>query len=128
MSIPKLSINIGIMLILLGILSYILTDFVSITALIPAFFGIVFAGLGFWGKNSESMRKHTMHAALLLALLGLGGSFSGLTALIGALSGTMPERMAATVSQSIMAVLCIIFLIAGIKSFMDARKTRNEDG
>lgn len=125
MSIPKLSINIGILLTLLGILSYILTDFVSITALIPAFFGIVFAGLGFWGRSNEAMRKHTMHAALLLALLGLAGSFSGLIALIGALSGTMPERMAAAVSQSIMAVLCIIFLIAGIKSFVDARKERS---
>lgn len=126
MSIPKLSINIGILLTLLGILSYILTDFVSITALIPAFFGIVFAGLGFWGKNSESMRKHTMHASLLLALLGLAGSFSGLLALIGAFSGIMPERMGAVVSQSIMAVLCILFLIAGIKSFVDARKARQE--
>lgn len=127
MSVPKLSINIGILLTILGILSYIFTDFVSITALIPAFFGIVFAGLGFWGKSSESMRKHTMHAALLLALLGLAGSFSGLISLIGALTGTMPERMAAVVGQSIMAVLCIIFLIAGIKSFVDARKSRNEE-
>lgn len=126
MSIPKLSINIGILLALLGILSYILTDFASITALIPAFFGIVFAGLGFWGRSSESMRKHTMHAALLLALLGLGGSFSGLTALVGAFSETLPERMAAAVSQSIMAGLCILFLIVGIKSFIDARKTQSK--
>lgn len=125
MSIPKLSINIGILLTILGILSYILTDFASITALIPSFFGIVFAGLGFWGKSSESMRKHTMHASLLLALLGLGGSFSGLLALAGAVSGEMPERMPAVVSQSIMAILCIIFLIAGIKSFVNARKSTN---
>ena len=122
MSIPKLSINIGILLTLLGIMSFILTDFASITALIPSFFGIVLSGLGFLAIKSEPMRKHSMHAALLLALLGLGGSFSGLVALIGALSGNMPERMAAAVSQSIMAILCLIFLIAGIKSFVDARK------
>lgn len=127
MSIPKLSINIGILLTLLGILSYYLTDFVSITALIPAFFGIVFAGLGFLARSNEAMRKHAMHAALLLALLGLAGSFSGLIALIGAVTGTMPERMAAAVSQSVMAVLCIVFLIVGIKSFIAARKERGEE-
>lgn len=126
MSIPKLSINIGILLTLLGILSYIVTDFASFTALIPSFFGIMFALLGFLGNRSEKMRKHAMHAALLLALLGLGGSFSGLIAIIGALFGTMPERMSAAVSQAIMAVLCIFFLIAGIKSFIDARKSRKE--
>ena len=128
MNTPKLSINIGILLTLLGILSYILTDFISFTALIPAFFGIVLAGLGFLAKSSESMRKHAMHAALLLALLGLAGSFSGLMALIGALFGIIPERMNAAVSQSIMAVLCIIFLIAGIKSFVAARKEQKEVG
>lgn len=125
MSIPKLSITIGTLLTILGILSYILTDFASITALIPAFFGIVLTGLGFLGKSLESMRKHAMHAALLLALLGLAGSFSGLMALIGTLFGTMPERMSAVVSQSVMAVLCIVFLIAGIKSFITARKEQN---
>lgn len=128
MSVPKLSINIGILLTVLGILSFFLTDFVSITALIPAFFGIVLAGLGFLAKSSESMRKHAMHAALLLALLGLAGSFSGLIAVAGALFGTMPERMNAAVSQAIMAVLCIIFLIAGIKSFIAARKEQKEAG
>lgn len=126
MSVPKLSINIGILLTLLGILSYILTDYVSFTALIPAFFGIVLAGLGFLAKRSESMRKHAMHAALLLALLGLAGSFSGLVALIGALFGAIPERMNAVISQAIMAVLCIIFLIAGIKSFIAVRKEQKE--
>lgn len=122
MGIPKLSINIGILLTVLGILSFILTDFISITALIPAFFGIVLAGLGFLARTSGSMRKHAMHAALLLAILGLAGSFSGLMALISAITGTMPKRMNAVISQSIMAILCIIFVIAGIKSFILDRK------
>jgi hypothetical protein len=121
---PKLSINIGIILIILGMVFYIISGGVSITALIPAFFGVAFGGLGILAKRSESMRKHAMHAALLLAILGLGGSFGGLTAMIGALGGTTPERPQAAISQSIMAVLCIIFLVAGIKSFIDARKMK----
>jgi hypothetical protein len=123
---PKFSINLGILLIILGIFSYILTGAASATALIPAFFGIVFAGLGWLANKKESMRKHAMHAALLLAVLGLGGSFGGLTAMIGALTGgEMPERTGAAIGQAIMAVLCILFLIAGIKSFIDARKSES---
>jgi len=34
--------------------------------------------------------------------------------------------MSAALSQSVMAVLCIIFLIAGIKSFVDARKSSED--
>jgi hypothetical protein len=122
---PKLSINIGIILIIVGIISYIATEAVSVTALIPAFFGAVFGGLGMLANRNEPMRKHAMHAALLLAILGLGGSFGGLTAIIGLIfGGEAPERMSAAISQAIMAVLCIIFLVLGVKSFIDARKAQ----
>ena len=124
---PKLSINIGIILIIVGIISYIATEAVSVTALIPAFFGAVFGGLGMLAKRSEATRKHAMHAALLLAILGLGGSFGGLTAIIGLIfGGEAPERMSAAISQAIMAALCIMFLALGIKSFIDARKAQTE--
>ncbi len=120
---PKLSINIGILLIILGAVSYIATSAVSMTALIPALFGIVFGGLGVLAKRSESLRKHAMHAALLLAILGLGGSFRGLVSILDLIfSGVTPERMPAAIGQALMAVLCIVFIVAGIKSFMDARK------
>ncbi len=123
----KLSIYIGILLFVLGLASFLLTGAESYTALIPSAFGIVFFILGLVGQKSESMRKHMMHAALLLAILGLGGSFSGLIQMIGAIGGSMPERPAAAGSQSIMALLCIFFVIAGVKSFIDARKAPKPD-
>lgn len=122
---PKLSINIGVLLIILGFFSYIATEMVSLTALIPSFFGVAFVGLGYLAKKSDSMQKHSMHAALLLALLGLGGSFTGLRQILAALfGGDMPVRFTAAASQAVMAVLCILFLILGVKSFIDARKEK----
>ncbi|MGM0506846.1 MAG: hypothetical protein ACQER4_06635 [Bacteroidota bacterium] len=118
---PKITKTIGLVLILLGVISYIATSAVSFTALIPSFFGVVFYGLGMWGEKNESMRKHAMHAALLLAILGLAGSFGGLISVFGALGGAPIERPAAAFSQSLMALLCIFFLILGIKSFRAAR-------
>lgn len=119
---PKLTINIGVLLIVLGIASYVLTGAASATALIPSFFGLAFIGLGALAKRSESMRKHSMHAALLLAILGLGGSFGGLLAMLGALTGDSPDNFAAAAGQSIMALICIFFLVTGIRSFIKARK------
>lgn len=124
---PKLSITIGILLILLGILSYVLTGAASATALIPSFFGIVFVGLGLWGQNKESMRKHAMHAALLLAILGVGGSFGGLLEMIKMIGGATPQRPEASIAQGIMALICIFFIIAGVRSFIEARKSPNPD-
>ncbi len=122
---PKLSINIGVLLIILGFFAYIGSDMASLTALIPSLFGVVFVGLGFLARKSEDMQKHTMHAAMLLALLGLGGSFTGLRKIVSALlGGEIPVMFTAAASQAVMAVLCIFFLIFGIKFFIDARKER----
>ena len=63
----------GLILIALGLASYFLTDRVSVTALIPAFFGAVFVILALVARH-ESARKHAMHAAVALGLLGFLGT------------------------------------------------------
>jgi len=113
-------------MIILGAGSFILTGAASATALIPAFFGIAFVGLGILGIKKESMRKHVMHAALLLAILGIGGSFGGLINVLGVLGGNELERPNAAYAQAIMAIICIYFVIAGVRSFIDARKSSQE--
>ena len=113
-------------MIILGAGSFILTGAASATALIPAFFAIAFVGLGILGIKKESMRKHVMHAALLLAILGIGGSFGGLINVLGVLGGNELERPNAAYAQAIMAIICIYFVIAGVRSFIDARKSSQE--
>lgn len=119
---PKISKIIGIVLILLGLISYFGTGSVSFTALIPSFFGLVFYGLGYLGDRSEEMRKHAMHAALLLAIFGLAGSFGGLMSIFRGLSGETIDNPAAAWAQAFMAILCLYFLIMGVRSFIDARR------
>lgn len=123
---PKISKIIGIILILLGLVSYFGTGAVSFTALIPSFFGLIFFGLGYLAEKSESMRKHSMHAALLLAILGIGGTFGGLMSVFGALGGQTIENPPAAYAQAFMAILCIFFIILGVKSFIKARKSPQE--
>lgn len=117
---PNITIIIGSLLIILGLTGYFGVGSESITALIPAFFGIVIAALGFLGKK-ENIRKHVMHAALLMALLGLIGSFTGIPKTITMLDGGDIARPAAALAQAVMALICLVYLILGIQSFIKAR-------
>ena len=116
------SIAFGVVLIVLGLASYFLTGMSSVTALIPAFFGFVLALLGMLARD-ENKRKHAMHAAVVVALLGLGGSIPGLMKIGSYFDGTA-ERPAAVMAQSIMAILMIIYIVMAIRSFAAARAAR----
>ncbi len=117
----KVSIVIGLILIILGLISYFGISSESITALIPAFLGVPILILGFLSLN-EKYLKHSMHAAAVLMLLGFGGTVSGLIKFFRMLGGEIFERPSAISIQAIMAVICLIFLVLAIKSFIDARR------
>jgi len=117
---PNITIITGGLLIILGLGGYFGTGSESITALIPAFFGVVIAALGFLGKK-ENIRKHVMHVALLIALLGLIGSFTGIPKTITLIGGGEIARPAAAMAQAVMALICLVYLILGIQSFIKAR-------
>ncbi|MCK5573240.1 MAG: hypothetical protein KAJ12_10785 [Bacteroidetes bacterium] len=121
MSMTLLAKAIGILLTLLGIIAYLASGGASITALIPAFFGIPLFFLGYASRN-EKLRKHLMHVAALLTLVGFIGSIGGIGSLIGLLTGGEVERLGAAVAQSIMALFCLVFLIFAVRSFIEARR------
>ncbi|HMU32386.1 MAG: hypothetical protein JSS77_15130 [Acidobacteria bacterium] len=116
----SLSIWFGRLLVLVGIVGYaygMIQGNASFTALIPAAFGLVLMILGYLGQRSEGARKHFMHVAMLIGLIGfvvpawrLISKFDGFSA------------SAAHLSQLVMAVLCLLFVIFGIRSFVNARR------
>jgi hypothetical protein len=119
----KLSITYGIIFILMGLISYFEISSESITALIPAFFGVPMLILGWLGMN-EKFLKHAMHGAAVLMLLGFFGTISGLIKFFKMLGGIQPERPAAVTIQAIIALMSLVFLILAGKSFIDARKNK----
>ena len=120
----SLSLGLGILLSLLGVIGYAASGAESITALIPTFFGLPILVLGFLARK-EHLRKHMMHGIAALALIGFAGSARGLGSLIDMLGGHEVTRPLATVMQSIMALLTLGFVILAVKSFIDARRQRN---
>lgn len=119
---PSTSIACGTLLILIGILGYmngLMTDRASVTALIPAAFGIFLLLFGVIARMREGLRKHLMHAAVVVALLGFVMTAGRLISRLGELSYS-----AAVVSQVSMALVCLLFVILAIKSFADARRKK----
>ena len=119
---PSITIALGIALIIVGLAGYFLTGAVSLTALIPAAFGLVIAVAGLIARD-QRMRKHAMHAAVVIALLGFLGSVRGVLQL-GALFDGTAARPAAVVSQTIMAVLTLGYIVMAVRSFVQARANR----
>lgn len=123
---PKFSIILGIIFIVMGLYGYFGISSESITALIPTFFGIPLLILGWSGLN-EKYLKHAMHGAAVLTLLGFAGTVGGLIKFFKMLGGAEMERPAAVTVQAIMAILCLLFLIFAVKSFIDARRNKESN-
>ena len=108
----------GLILIVLGLVSYFLTGRVSITALIPAFFGAVFVILALVARK-ESARKHAMHAAVALGLLGFLGTLRVVPLVM---RGELMRP--AVLAQLAMMILMAIYVALGVRSFKAARRAR----
>jgi len=106
----------GVLLMFLGLGAYLASS--APTALIPAFFGIILMVLGFLAR-AEHLRKHAMHAAAAVALIGFAGALFSLLRTPIALRPAL-----AVASQAAMVILTAVFLFLCIKSFRDARRAR----
>lgn len=101
---------IGVILIVLGVAGYLATGMASVTALIPAFLGIILFMAGWAGTRSERARTPALVVSVLVAALGFFGSLRGLGDFVTLVSGGTVERPVATVAQMLTALLCLGFL------------------
>lgn len=119
----RLTFVIGGILVVLGVVAYVATAAASVTALIPAFVGILLLVCGAIGTRGESARKHAIHAALVVALVGALGSLMQVVKLGEVFAGTA-ERPIAVVLSTVMFVLLVAYVVLGVRSFVAARKAR----
>lgn len=119
---PLTAIICGVLLSLIGLVGYgygVMNGGASLTALIPIAFGTVLETLGFVARSNEGLRKHLMHAAIVVALLGFIMTAGRLVMKMSELS-----LSPAVVSQVAMAVVCLVFVILAVNSFITARRNR----
>jgi len=107
----------------LGIAGFVLTGSTHKTALIPCIFGILFLVFGLLARK-DSLRKHVMHAAVLIALLAFLGTARSLSHLPELFNGTA-EKPASIITQSLNAGLSLLYIILAVRSFIQARRARS---
>jgi uncharacterized membrane protein len=122
---PWITIVVGDILILLGLLTYFAwvqlgATTQSVTALIPAFIGIPIAVCGALALK-PNLRKHAMHFAVLLGLIGFLASIGKFIA------GRKPPTTIGPASQLIMAIVTGVFVALCIRSFIAARRRREAE-
>jgi hypothetical protein len=120
MSMLALTTWTGALLVATGVVAYVATGAASFTALIPAAVGILLLIAALIGRRSENARKHAMHVALAIALLGALGSLMNVVKLGDLFAGTA-ERPGAIIASTVMFVLLVVYLAAGVRSFVQAR-------
>jgi hypothetical protein len=122
---PALTIGIGGILTALGFMSYIGSSGASWTALIPAMVGVPLILLGLVARN-EKARKHAMHAAVGLAMIGFLGTIRVLPQMLTLIGGGYVERPGAIIAQITMACCSFVLVLFGVRSFVVARRKAKE--
>ena len=118
-SMPRLTIIVGSLLILEGIFFYFITGMTSFTALIPSFFGLPLATVGYMAQIQPEKNHFWMHIAVSFGLLTfLGGGM--------AIKGVIDSDFSAsTLAQLIMLTVGGIYTYSCVLSFIHTRKSRD---
>ncbi|MFT3860715.1 hypothetical protein [Micropruina sp.] len=120
--ITKLTLAVGGLLTLTGIIAYLATHMVSLTALIPSAVGVLLLVAG-WLARTERLRRHAIHGALAVALIGALGSVMNVVK-VGQLFNGTAERPGAIVASLVMFIALVVYLAVGVRSFIAARRGR----
>jgi hypothetical protein len=140
----------GAALIAVGVYGFVASGSTHPTALIPAAIGAVLAILGGIALLGGAARKHAMHVAAAVGLLGFAGTVNGVVPFVKFITtneqdevrqnvpqANTPQEVReqaarnnanttflASVSKTATAALCLVFVGFCVKSFIDARVAR----
>ncbi len=121
---PIVTIVAGSVLSALGIFGYVMTDSRSLTALIPLWFGMALELCGALALKPD-LKKHAMHGASVVGLLGVLGSAPGAVQVLRqVLTGGDVALPISMLFRTAMFVICAVFLALCVWSFRNARARR----
>lgn len=121
----RLTLVIGAVLTVLGVVAYAATGAASLTALIPSVVGVLLLACWLVASRRPAAHRHAIHAALAVALLAALGSLMNV-ARIGDLFAGTAENPGAVLTSTIMFLLLVGYVVVGVRSFIAARRSRTQ--
>ena len=113
----------GLALIVLGIAFYFISETGSITILIPSFLGAIIYALVLLSEKFPNQHKHFAHANLFLFGMGCGATGKNALPILNYIFKGIPlENALKSIENFTAFMLCLVAIIAGIKSFRASRK------
>jgi len=123
---PKFTIGIGVILCSVGLFGYFGSRFEnpSMIALLSVLAGLVLIACGVMAQKAD-LRKHVMHVAALIGLIGFFGGGGLVYMNIPLFAGDDPTIDHRPIRMvGLMALVCLIYVITCIGSFILARLRR----
>jgi hypothetical protein len=121
----KITVLFGVLLILLGVASYLLTGHKFPTSLIPVAFGILLVTFGSMAETPETRRRMLfMHIAVTVGLLGFLATAPALLSAVQLFKGKLFPYPAAIEEKAAMSLLLLIYVVLCVRSFIAARRSR----
>jgi len=119
----KLTIVFGILLIILAVIGFVSTGSAHPTALIPAGLGLLFVFFGVMANTPDSKKRMLwMHISVTIALLAFLGTFPADIDSLRLSRGVEFPHPAAVLEKAAMSLLCFIYVLFCIRSFILARR------
>ena len=120
-----ITIIIGLLLNVVGLVGFFGTGAIHYTALIPCILGVILVLCGIIARNPK-LHVHVMHVAVLIGLLGFGATVSAFAKLPNVLKYAGAENENSAIAKMATALLCGIFVILCVRSFVVARLLKKQ--
>ena len=121
----KVTIGLGTLLCVVASAGFIATGLSHPTALIPAAVGMIFCVFGMLASSPQPKKRMLwMHVAVTFALLCFLGTIRADVDVFRLAHGASFAHPVAIEEKAAMSLLCLLFVLLCVRSFIAARRTR----
>ena len=121
----KLTIVLGVLLMLIAAAGFVATGSAHPTALIPGGVGVLFVVFGALGSSADAKRRMLwMHVSVTVALLLFLGTIKADLDVVRLSRGADLPHPIAVEEKAAMSLLCLLYVLLAVRSFIAARRAR----